>query len=327
MPPLAEDSELLRELDGLVAAGRYDDVRARLRALPVAMVESRTRLALLAAEAEGRLGDHVAAARWTHVALALAQNRGERHAELRARNFEGAIALARGAVADAERHFTGALELARLLGDPATEARCLNNLGILANIRGDPDAALARYRLALVAYQHAGFVRGLAETQHNIAISVRDQRDYRRALLAAEEAVRLAWSAGDARLAALAAVGRAELHLLLGDVPLAAAELDRAAATYDNLHFPAGLPEVRRLQAAVARTRGDANAAVRLLREAADLATQYASTDVLADIERDLAATLEASRDHAGARAARERASALYRRLGATRAADDLLPL
>ncbi|MEX2155685.1 MAG: hypothetical protein WD773_02460 [Gemmatimonadales bacterium] len=320
---MMEDSEL-RELEAVSAGGRYHELRARLRELPAALVGSRTRLGLLAAEAEGRLGDFVAAARWTDAALKLALVRGERHAELRARNFQGTIALARGAVADAERHFSAALDLARQLDDRATEGRCLNNLGILANIRGDGTSALGRYRLALVAYQHAGLMRGLAETQHNIGITLRDQRDYRRALTAAEEAVRLAQSAGDERLATLAAVGRAEVHLLLGDADLAAVELERAAATYARLGFDAGMPEVLRLQAAVERVRGAIPEALRLLQQAADLATQHASSDVMADIERDLGAVLEASGDAVGARAARERAAALYRRLGAVRSADAL---
>jgi tetratricopeptide (TPR) repeat protein len=316
------DAALLEQLDELAAAGRYADVRDRVRGLPAAVVEARTRLALHASEAEGRLGDVVAAARWADIALRLARARGEQYGELRARNFHGAIALARGAVDEAERHFSDGVALARLLGDHGTEARCLNNLGILANIRGDPEAALGRYRLAIVAYQQVGLARGVSETQHNMGISLRDQRDFRRALEAAEEAVRLARAAGDERLAALAAVGRAELHLLLGDAAFAGAELDRAAATYERLGFPSGLPEVWRVQAAVERARGDTAAALRLLRGAARAAEQQASADVLADIERDLGSALAHAGDTAGARAARERASALYRRLGASARAD-----
>src|SRR2546430_15216956 len=90
--------------------------------------------------------------------------RGERHAELRARNYQGAIALERGAADAAEQHFAAALELARTLGDHTTEARCLNNLGIVANLRGAPRAALASYQLALAASQQAGVGGGAAGT-------------------------------------------------------------------------------------------------------------------------------------------------------------------
>lgn len=287
MASLAEESALLRELDTLAAAGRHRDVLDRLRQLPASVLQSRTRLALVAAETHGRLGDLVAGAKWAAAALALARERDERYAEMRARNYQGAIALRRGDAAEAEGHFDAALGVARLLDAHAMAARCLNNLGILANMRGDQRTALANYRRALIEYQQVGMTRGIAETKHNIGISLRDQGNLRGALEAAEDAVRLASEAGDERLATLAATGRAELHLKLGDVALAHAELARSAARYTLIGFEAGLAEVRRLQASVARTRGLAAEADRLLEEAARLATEFGLSDVLADIARD----------------------------------------
>ena len=323
--PLADESALFHELDSLAAAGRHRDVLDALARLPAGVREDRTRPALLAAEAYGRLGEHDAAVRWAERARTLARARGERHAELRARNYQGLIALRHGDVTEAEGHFVAALDMARALADQTTEARCLNNLGILANIRGDPEAALASYRLALVAYQHVGHMRGIAETYHNIGISLRDQGNARAALEAAEEAARLAMQVGDEQLVALAATGRAELHLALGDPAFADAELKRAADRYALIGFRAGLPEVWRVQAAVARARGDIKQAVALLTNAASVATEHGSTDTLADIERDLSASLAARGDREGALAARDRAVALYRTVGATRAAERLI--
>lgn len=316
MESFADESALLRELDQLAASGRHREVLDRLRTLAPAMVQSRTRFALLAAETHGRLGDLAAAALWAETALQLARARGERHAELRALNYQGAIELRRGDVAAAQRTLEEALELARALGDHATQARCFNNLGILANMRGDQRAALASYRLALAEYQQVGMTRGIAETQHNIGISLRDQGDLRGALLTAEEALRLAGNAGDERLATLAATGRAELHFLLGDPTLAAVELERAATRYEQLGFRAGLAEVWRVQAGVAHTRGHCGDAARLLADAARLAGEHGLSEVLADVERDRGVILEALGDGAGASAARARANELYARLG-----------
>jgi tetratricopeptide (TPR) repeat protein len=322
--PLAEESAVFRDLERLATAGRHREVLDALARLPVNLRENRTRSALLAAEAHGRLGEHDAAVRWAERARVLARRVGESHAELRARNYQGLIALRHGDVAEAEQQFAAALEMARALGDHTTEARCYNNLGILANIRGDPDSALASYRRALVAYQQAGHVRGIAETHHNIGISLRDQGNPRAALGAAEEAVRLATEAGDEQLVALAATGRAELHLLLGDPALAGAELKRAADRYTRIGFRAGFPEVWRVQAAVARTGGDLGQAATLLRDAARLAAEHGSTDTLADIERDLSITLVARGDADGAAAARKHAIELYLKVGAVRAASQL---
>ena len=320
----ADEWAFFRELDGWSSAGRHRDVLTALDRLPAAVREGRTRSALLAAESHGRLGNFPEAARWADAARTLARTHGEAHAELRARNYQGAIALRHGDVADAEAHFAAGLEMARTLRDHTAEARGLNNLGILANIRGETEMALANYRLALVAYQQVGHVRGMAETYHNVGISLRDQGNPRAALGAAEEAVRLATLVGDEQLVALASTGRAELHLALGDPALAAAELTRAMERYQRIGFRAGLPEVWRVQGAVARATGRLDDAVKLLEGAAALATELGSTDTLADIERDLGDTLTARGDQAGAAAARARAIALYRQLGATRAAERL---
>jgi len=324
----SDESALLLELRALAERGRHRDVLSRLETLSPDTLERRTPYALLAAEAHGRLGAHAEAERWAQAALVIARTRGERHAELRARNYQGAIALERGDVDAAEPHFAAALELARTLEDHAAQARCLNNLGIIANLRGDSRAALASYTLALTAYQQAGLVRGMAETQHNIGISWRVLGDYAQALAAAEEAVRLAeQQVRDEALTALAIAGRAELHLFQGDADLAAAELALAAAAYERLQHPVGLAEVWRLQAGVARARGDLAGAAALLARAAELARGQGSAHTLAEIERDLGLALEASGDRAGARAARERAVALYRRLGATKAAGEIAAL
>jgi tetratricopeptide (TPR) repeat protein len=324
---LPDEAALLAELRALAERGRHREVLDRLERLPPEAIATRTPFALLAAEAHGRLGAHRDAGRWAAAALAVARERGERHAELRARNYQGAIALEEGDMEGAESHVAAALDLARALDDDAAQARCFNNLGIIANLRGEWREALASYQLALAAYQQAGLGRGMAETQHNIGISRRALRDYGGALAAADEAVRLAEQLGDEALSALALTGRAELHLVQGDVELAAAELARAAATYERLQHPVGLAEVWRLEAGVARARSDDAGAATVLRRAAELARGQGSAHTLAEIERDLGAALEALGDAGGARAARERAVALYRGLGAGPAAAEIAAL
>lgn len=317
MPPLADESTFLKELQALARQGRYREVVDRITALPSGTAEARSPLALLAAEAFGRLGEDDGAARWAARALELARTQRDSPTELRSVHLQGAIAWQRGALDEAERHFHRVLELARTLRDVAAEARAFNNLGILQNLRGEPEEALATYQLALAAYQQAGNLRGIAETHTNLEISWLAMGNARRARDAADEAVRLAREVGDATLLAVALVARAEANLALGDPDLAAAELQRAEETYVSVRFGAGLAEVRRLQAAVARARENLPEARLLLEGARTLAPQGASPDTQAEIERDLGDVLAALGDGAGARAARERALALFRRLGA----------
>ena len=327
MTSLGDESALLTELRDLSERGRHRDLVDRLNQFAPEDVSRRTPLALLAAEAHGRLGEYEDAERWAATALALARERGDRHAEVRALNDRGAIALERGAAEDAERWFSTALELCGGLTSHGAQARALNNLGILAHLRGDLEGALTSYQLALAAYQQAGMVRGMAETYHNIAISRLHLGDVPGAVSAAEQAVRLAGQDGDERLVAQVLAGRAELHLRTGDAALAAVELARAGASYERLQHPVGLAEVWRLQAGVARAQGSLPEAVELLQQAAVLARGSGSAHTLAEIERDLGAALEARGDRDGARAARERAIALYRGLGATESAQHLSTL
>jgi tetratricopeptide (TPR) repeat protein len=325
MSSLADESALLRELDGLAAAGRYQEVLDRLAAVPAATAAGRTPIALRAAEAHGRLGALAEAERWAAAALESARARGEQHAELRARNYQAAIALNRGNLDEAEQHFAAALEMARTLQDPAAEARCFNNLGIIAFLRGNPKAALASYQPALAAYQRAGLVRGLAETHHNIGISRRQLGDFRGALQAAEQAARLAREVNDDSLVGLVLTGRAEIHLAMGDAALAEAELHAAEQAYRRVQFRSGLSEVWRVRAGVARARGDLAAAVQLLKEAAELAATYGTAEVLSAIERDLGAALEATGDRGGGGGAPARALAIFRRLGAVQEIEALV--
>lgn len=327
MPPLADESTLLRELQGLARQGRYREVVDRITALPSGVAEARSPLALLAAEAFGRLGEQDGATRWAARALELARNKLDTPTELRSVHLQGAIAWQRGALDEAERHFQRVLELARTLRDVAAEARAFNNLGILQNLRGNAEEALATYQLALAAYQQAGNLRGIAETHTNLEISWLALGNARRARDAAAEAVRLAREVGDATLLAVALVARAEANLALGDPDLAGAELLLAEETYAGVRFTAGLAEVRRLQAAVARARQDLPEARRLLDAARTLASQGASLDTQGEIERDLGDVLVALGDGAGARAARERALDLFRRLGARHAEQALAAL
>lgn len=314
---LADESALLFELRALADHGDYRAIAERLATLDPGDIATRTSLALLAAEAHGRLGELAAAERWATRAQERAATAGDGYSEQRALNVRGIVALEQGDAAAAETWFSAALERSRVAPDAALDARAFNNLGVLADLRRDPATALTSYQLALASYQQAGQVRGMAETYHNIAISRLHLSDVRGALAAADEAVRLAGQLADERLTAQALAGRAEMHLAHGDAALAAAELQRAGAAYERLRNPVGLAEVWRLQAAVARHSSLLTLAVSLLERATGLAREAKSAHTLAEIERDLAATLHLMGDQRGADAARGRARDLFRQLGA----------
>src|SRR3989449_666271 len=236
----SDESTLLLELRALAERGRHRDVLGRLEALSTDMLERRTVYALLAAEAYGRLGAHAEAERWAQAALTIARARGERHAELRARNYQGAIALERGHVDAAEPHFAAALELARSLQDHAAEARCLNNLGIIANLRGDSRAAAATYE----RLQHPV---GLAEVWRLGAGVARARGDSAGAVARLGRAAELARGQGSAHTLAEIERDLSAALEAIGDAAGARAARERAVALYRGLGAAPAAAEIAAL--------------------------------------------------------------------------------
>ena len=90
----------------------------------------------------------------------------------RALNLLGAIHFERGAIKRADTCFGQALRLARESEDALLTACASKNLGAVADLRGRSDLALSVYRAALLAYQGLGHRRGIAETCHNLGVTL-----------------------------------------------------------------------------------------------------------------------------------------------------------
>src|SRR3989442_449970 len=113
------------------------------------------------------------ARRLCHASYTVAHAAGNDLLAAEALNTLGGIDLETDAVADARRHFLRALEL----GGHSRElcARAEQNLGILANIQGDLDEALARYGRSLQAYHESNDEHGRAIAYHSLAMASADR--------------------------------------------------------------------------------------------------------------------------------------------------------
>src|SRR5947209_17010865 len=116
------------------------------------------------------------ARRLCHTSYTVAHAAGNRLLAAEALNTLGGIDLETDAVADARRHFLRALEL----GGHSRElcARAEQKLGILANIQGDFDEALARYRRSLEAYCESNDEHGRAIAYHNLGMASADRERF-----------------------------------------------------------------------------------------------------------------------------------------------------
>ena len=268
--------DVLAEARSAGSAGRWPEAHARLAA-HASELGREPAFALASAEAALRTGRPTDARRWATAAADAPARFLSPTARAQAANLAGAAALALGDLDSCERHFASALELAHGASYDLGAARALNNLAIVADIRGRRDDALSLYESAIPVYQRLGHHAGLAGAFHNMALALRHLRRLDQADECEQRAAEYAREAGEPRVAEAARVGRAEISLLRGDEHLAEAAASRAAAALGQLGQHAHEADALRV-VAVARLRLDraegalptADHAVSLAREAHD---------------------------------------------------------
>ena len=247
---------------------------------------------VLYAEALIRTGRPADATRWLARALPIVRRRDDRAGLRRSHLLSGAAGFQLGRLDEATEHFDRAIELALADGDDLVAAQATNNLGAIADIRGDRPRALARYRAAVPAYQRLGHTLGLAETFHNMAITHREQGDLDDAEELELEAIRYAQSAGDARLAALAQLERAVIRLRQGDAAFAGAVAQQALGEFERLGLLPHQADALRVRGMARLARGDVDGALADLDEAIGRVGTSASLLIEAECHRDRAVVL-----------------------------------
>ncbi|HEV2672299.1 MAG TPA: tetratricopeptide repeat protein [Gemmatimonadales bacterium] len=307
----------LHEAQLLADTGRYADLLAYLERRGLTEIEQSPMLALLYGIAHGRSGRLDVGQRWVLVAQTRARQLGDRALEVRALNTCGAIALERGGIDEATHFFALAQEEAMHENDMTTVGRCANNLGIVANMQGDYPRAIGAYTRAIAAYQQARYDRGIAESQHNIAIAYREQGQLDAAMDAADTAVRDADKLGDAALKAQALAGRAEVWSARGEPEPAIREVQAALAAHRALHDAVREAEDLRIYAVALGVAGQVREAEATLREVIERATVHERAELVAAAQRDLATLLMRKGDVGTAQVMAVRARATFERLGA----------
>jgi tetratricopeptide (TPR) repeat protein len=302
----------------LADAGRYAELLTYLSARSQDELEQSPMLTLLCGIAHSRLGRLEVGQQWAMVAQLRARVLRDRTLEVRALNVCGAIALERGGIDEATYFFTRAQEEAMQENDMATVGRCANNLGIIANMQGDYKRAVGAYTRAIAAYQKARYDHGVAESQHNLAITYREQGQLDHAIQAADAAVRQAERLGDRRLKAQALAGWAEIQVARGEPDLAIREAERALAVHRELQDTVLETEDLRILAVALGIAGKTVDAEDMLRQVIARATEHERPLLVAMAQRDLAQLLARDGKVAAAKKVAHTARATFERLGAT---------
>jgi len=301
----------------LTASGQDAEVVTFLAARQGIELAESASLALLYGTAQARLGRHDDGLQWLDAALEQARKGGERGVESRALNARGAMSLVSGRIDEAADYCTRALMLASLDGDLATVGRCSNNLGIISNLRGRHAEAIGSWEVARAAFDRARWRQGVAECGHNLAIAYREQGALDRALAEADRAVAEAEATGDRALWALVLRGRAEIHIVRGELEPARGELDQIRDSRSQLPHPADEAEDARVVASLLTAEGRWAVAEGTLRVVIERAEAHQRPLLQAEASRDLSMVLRAMGRQAAAQTAALAAKAIFTRLGA----------
>lgn len=315
---MTRDSHTLETLVGRSQALRAEGEWGQLHALleqdcPAPAVSPE--LPLLLAESELRIGRVQRARERLRELVAPYEQLGDGPRLRRVLNMLGVAELESGDVPAAEMALQRALELANSAGDHLIVARVTNNLGALANLRGERARALSLYRLAVPAFQRLGNDLGLAETYHNLAITHRDLGRAEEADRCQRRALGHARNAGDARMIAIAHVGRADLLLRQGSAVVAEADARLGAEQYAAIPDALGEADALRVVGEARTALGDLSGALAALERAVRLARDHGSALLEAE-SRDARARLHAARqDWPQCLEDVRQAAVLYRRL------------
>jgi tetratricopeptide (TPR) repeat protein len=324
LDPLADESvladpvaRLRTELDRPMAEGNWIAVRELLASRADTLALSGD-LTALYGEVLLRTGQSQAAREWLAQALLKLEHRGEQVALRRVMNLLGIALFELGSLEDAAGILEQVAEIAWSNGDDLLLAKARNNLGTIANVRGQRDKALTLYQLAVPVYQRLGSPIGLAECYHNMAITYRDSFALDRADECEQRAIEFAGQAGSRRLTALARLGRAEISLRKGEVSLAEAGATYAASAFHEAADPVGEGDALRLIGVARTLQGKLDQAHTALETALGLTREHGAALNEAETLRALAEWAAAYGDHHLARAHGNAAVALLERLGAT---------
>jgi tetratricopeptide (TPR) repeat protein len=260
-------------------------------------------------------GDTVRARSALQQSYAVAAILGDRRLTAETLNTLGGLELETRNLAAAEAALLEAEALAS--EEPAVLARVEQNLGIVANIRGQHDAAEAHYRRSLAAYEALPDSHGSAIALHNLGMVAADRGEMGQAAAHFDACELLAEASHDTHLVALCLLNRAEVLIALGRSGEARRDVESAERCFHALgaHFDAA--DVHRVLAHCDRADGLLGQAEARLGQARELAKITGARLTEAEAARDLGRLYAETGRMKEAHAALREAAKAFEELGA----------
>lgn len=217
----------------------------------------------------------------------VAMQLGDRRLAAEAANTTGAFAFEVGEMEAASDAYQRALSLAD--GVAELEGRIEQNLGILANVRGDLTGALAHYRRSLARFTAIENKSGCAIAYHNLGMISADQELWDDAEAYYRESQAIAAQIGDLHLQALCKLNHAEVCIARARHEEARAEAEYALRVFGDTGALAFQADAYKLLGVVYRETGRPVLAEARFARAIELARASGSLLSEAETSRELA--------------------------------------
>lgn len=185
-------------------------------------------------------------------------------------------------------------------GDAKLSAMTAQNLGVLANMRGNHDVAQHHFEASLTEYRSLGLTEDVSSALNNLGLLYSATKRWDDAERAFAEAVQISDLAGDVSTRVVLDVNLADLWVARGDFVRAQASLDRALEFASHSSDASVVGMATKLLGVIAREVGDFHESERHFARADELATAQHEVLLQAEIAReraDLANRMGKNRD------------------------------
>ncbi|MEP6779927.1 MAG: HD domain-containing protein, partial [Gemmatimonadaceae bacterium] len=235
-------------------------------------------------------GDPSAALDCLEAALAIAEAWGDDAAAGHAMNVQAVVSWQHGNLDDAERLYLLARGRAIRAGDAKLAAMTAQNLGVLANIRGDFAVAEQQYLACLSEYRSLGFSKDQCGALNNLGLLFITQERWEEAEKVLLEGVQICELNADAQSRTQLDINLAGLWVKRGEFVRAHGAVRKALAAAGESGDGYAIGEATRLLGVIARETGDFEEAEAQFLRADEVAKARGELLLQAEIARDRAA-------------------------------------
>lgn len=232
-------------------------------------------------------------------------------------NCQASLAQRRGDTAATVRLLTDALALAEQCGETRLVGMLQQNLGILADIQGNPTAALAYHRVSLCTFESTNDLQLLCWALNNVGYFYVKEGHYAEAREAFDRALGIARARGDLMSEGIILESSAELHLVLGETREAFVAVGRALEIAEQRGDDVRRAAALKQRGAYERMVGLPGDAVDTLRVAMTLSAVGEDALLGAEILYQFGLALDAAGDAQSARDVWQAALEAFERIGA----------